>query len=101
IAAQPHTTLFHEIAHVVLGHTAEGPLEDHARTPKNLREVEAECVALICCESLNLKGASECRGYIQHWLDGAAIPERSVQRIFKAADAVLKAGHPKALPTFE
>ena len=94
IAALPHATLFHELAHVVLGHTIEGPLDDHDRTPKSLREVEAECVALIICESLNLPGAPECRGYIQHWLRGEMIPDRNVQRIFKTADAILKAGYP-------
>jgi len=94
IAALPHKTLFHELAHVVLGHTAERPLDDHDRTPQSLREAEAECVALICCESLNLAGAAECRGYIQHWLSGATIPDSSAQKIFKAVDAILKAGYP-------
>ncbi len=92
LAALPHKTLFHEIAHVVIGHTQESPLDDHDRTPRSLREVEAESVALICCESLFLPGATECRGYIQHWLLGDTIPEPSAQRIFKAADAILKAG---------
>lgn len=96
IAALPHKTLFHELAHVVLGHTEEGQtLDDHDRTPVSLREVEAECVALICCESLSLAGAPECRGYIQHWLGQGGkgtIPDRSAQRIFKAADQILKAG---------
>jgi hypothetical protein len=95
IAALPHKTLFHELAHVVLGHTAEtGTLDDHDLTPRNLREVEAECVALICCESLGLAGIPECRGYVQNWLGKEVIPERSAQRIFKAADAILKAGYP-------
>ncbi|MDP9174258.1 MAG: hypothetical protein M3O30_10395 [Planctomycetota bacterium] len=95
IAALPHKTLFHELAHVVLGHTAEGgDTEDDERTPINLREVEAECVALVCCESLELKGADECRGYIQHWLGKETIPSSSVQRIFHAADQILKAGRP-------
>ena len=49
VAALPHKTLFHELAHVVLGHTAEGTLEDDERTPRSLREVEAESVALLCC----------------------------------------------------
>ena len=89
-----HKTLFHELAHVVLGHTAEGQLEDHDLTPRSLREVEAESVALICCESLNLRGASDSRGYIQHWLSGDAIPDKNAQKIFKAADAILKAGYP-------
>jgi antirestriction protein ArdC len=93
IAFLPHKTLFHELAHVALGHTAQGPLDDHDRTPRSLREVEAESVALICCESLDLPGATDCRGYIQHWLDGSTIPEASAQKIFKAADAILKAGY--------
>ncbi len=93
IAILPHKTLFHEIAHVVLGHTEEGlRLDDHELTPRNVREVEAESVAYICCQSLNLSGAAECRGYIQHWLAGQKISERSAQRIFKAADQILKAG---------
>jgi antirestriction protein ArdC len=95
IAALPHKTLFHELAHVVLGHTTEGGLlDDHERTPRSLREVEAECVALICCESLNLGGNAESRGYIQSWLKGEVIPERSAQRIFKAADTILRSGRP-------
>jgi antirestriction protein ArdC len=96
IAALPHKTFFHELAHVLLGHTTIGPLDDHEQTPRSLREVEAECVALIACESLELPGATECRGYIQHWLSGETIPEVSAQKIFKAADALLKAGRPLA-----
>ena len=64
-------------------------------TPTSLREVEAEAVALVCLEALGLPGAEHCRGYIQHWNErrGAEpIPERSAQRIFKAADQILKAG---------
>jgi len=100
IAELPHKTLFHELAHIVLGHTAEGTtLDDHDLTPRNLREVEAECVALICCESLALAGMCECRGYVQHWLGTDAIPDRSAQRIFKAADAILKAGYPAKDPS--
>lgn len=95
VAALPQKTLFHEMAHVVLGHTEElRRMDDHEATPVNLREVEAECVALICCESLKLPGIECSRGYIQHWLAGEQIPERSAQRIFKAADAILRAGRP-------
>ena len=97
VAALQHKTLIHEVAHVVLGHTAElQQMDDHDRTPVNLREVEAEAVALICCESLGLVGADSCRGYIQHWLRGESIPEKSAQRIFKAADAILRAGREAA-----
>lgn len=93
LAALPHKTLFHEIAHVILGHTEElRRMDDDEHTPVNLREVEAECVALICSESLKLDGSEFCRGYIQRWLGNESIPDRSTQRIFKAADQILKAG---------
>ena len=95
IAFAPYRTLFHELAHVLLGHTEElERMDDHDRTPKNLREVEAESVALICSESLGLETAEYSRGYIQHWLAGEPIPEKSAQRIFKAADQILKSGRP-------
>jgi antirestriction protein ArdC len=95
VAQLPHKTLFHEIAHVILGHTSEAEFSDTDRTPKSLREVEAEAVALLCCEALNLEGSEFCRGYIQEWLrrDGeSVIPERSAQKILRAADQVIKAG---------
>ena len=94
ISPMPDRTLFHEIAHVVLQHTVEGVEQDGPRTPRTLREVEAEGVALICAAALGVDGAEYSRGYLQHWLNGGAIPERSAQRIFKCADAILRAGRP-------
>ena len=98
VAQLPHKTLFHETAHVILGHTSEADFTDTERTPKNLREVEAESVALLCCEALSLEGAEYCRGYIQNWLcpaigyNGDGIPEKSAQKIVRAADQILRAG---------
>lgn len=91
----PHKTTFHELAHILLGHTSEGSFSDGEQTPRNLREVEAESVALLCCESLGLPGAEYSRGYIQNWLQGETIPERSAQKIFHAADQILRAGEQK------
>ena len=89
----PHKTRFHELAHVLLGHTAEGEQADGKLTPRTLRECEAEAVALVCCAALELPGVAECRGYIQSWWgQGQEIPERSAQRILKVADQILKAG---------
>lgn len=96
LAVIPHKTTFHELAHIQLGHTAEADFTDSDLTPRDLREVEAECVALICCESLGLSGADYSRGYIQNWLQGREeIPSASAQKIFSAADSILKAGTPK------
>jgi antirestriction protein ArdC len=91
VAQMPAKTTFHELAHIELGHTSEA-IHDSESTPRSLREVEAESVALLCLESLGMDGADFCRGYIQNWLSGAEIPERSAQRIFAAADKILKAG---------
>ena len=55
-------------------------------------------MALLCCESLGLEGAAFCRGYIQNWinrisgLNPEAIPEKSAQKIFRAADQIIRAG---------
>jgi antirestriction protein ArdC len=98
VAQLPYKTLFHEAAHVTLGHTAEGDFVDGETTPRSLREVEAEAVALLCCESLGLEGAAYCRGYIQNWVtqgtgsNSDAIPEKSAQKIFRAADQIIRAG---------
>ena len=83
---------------MILGHTTEAEFADADTTPRSLREIEAESVALLCCESLGLAGAEFCRGYIQNWIrrgsgfDTDAIPEKSAQRIFRAADQIIRAG---------
>lgn len=104
VAQLPHKTLFHELAHVATGHTLESDFADTEKTPRSLREVEAEAVALLCCEALDLEGADYCRGYIQNWLsqgtgfDANAIPEKSAQKIFRAADQIIRAGRQTRTP---
>ena len=91
----PHKTTFHEMAHVLLGHTGDtvnGATHDGADLPRNLREAEAESVAYLCLESLGLPGGQYARGYVQHWLGRERIPEASCARIFKVADSILRAG---------
>jgi hypothetical protein len=92
VAALPHKTSFHEMAHIVLGHTQEFTMTDSERTPKDIKEVEAESVAYILCSILGLPGLEESRGYIQHWLRDCEISEKSAQKIFSTADKILKAG---------
>jgi hypothetical protein len=100
LAALPFKTLFHELAHAIL-HCAEGDMADTEETPRSVAEVEAEAVALLCCESLGLPGEEFSRGYIQSWAKGEPISERSAQRIFHAADRILKAGYANNNPTTE
>jgi len=47
----PHKTLFYEIAHVLLWH------HEDTKTPRAVKEADAEAVALLCLEALDLPGA--------------------------------------------
>lgn len=101
LAALPMKTLFHELGHVLL-HNTETLEADRAELPRSIVEAEAEAVALLCLEALPLPGAEFARGYIQSWLGpGQTFSERSAQRVFKAADTILRAGSaetPAAVP---
>lgn len=92
VAEHPHKTRFHEIAHVVLGHTKESLMTDSEMTPRDVREVEAEGVAYLLCALLDLPGLDESRGYIQAWMRDCQINDKSAQRIFSAANKILEAG---------
>ena len=94
VAQHPHQTTFHELAHVVLGHTTEADFQDDKSTPVNQKELEAECVALLCAEALGLEGAAESRGYIQTWWKEKTIPKDVATTIMKVANQIMKAGRP-------
>jgi hypothetical protein len=70
-------------------------MRDGRDLPRNIKEVEAESVALLVVESLGLRGADNSRGYIQNWLRSEQIPESCARRIFATADLILRAGCPK------
>jgi antirestriction protein ArdC len=92
LAALPHKTRFHELAHVVLGHTEQAECRDTTALPRHIQEVEAEGTAFILCALLDLPGLAESCGYIQSWLAGQELPEKSARRIFRAAQSILAAG---------
>lgn len=99
LCPKPLATTMHEIAHVVLGHTEKGIVDEGAALPRCIKELEAESTAMIVLDAL---GHGEMtvynRGYIQHWMEAGkvkAIPEDSAKRIFSAADKILKAGQVK------
>lgn len=92
LAQLPYKTFLHEVAHILCGHLDENETSEHGeKTPKNIMEVEAEGVAMLCLASLGLEGVEYCRGYIQNWLDeGQEIPEKSAKKIMNVADKILK-----------
>jgi hypothetical protein len=94
VAAHPERTLLHELAHIALGH-----LDERRDLPGPLKEVEAESVAYLGADALRLGGADEARGYIQHYLArGGRLDEATARAIFRATDAILRAGRPAAPP---
>lgn len=97
VAAFPHKTRFHEIAHNVLGHCKKEDFfsSDTDYPPKNIREVEAECTTYILLDMLDLPGREESRGYIQNWLQDSTIDENTVKKIFSAAQKIFDAGKPQ------
>jgi hypothetical protein len=96
IAVNPLKTTIHEMAHILCGHTTGGRVTDSELTPRHLREAEAESVAFLVGNIIGLDNLSDCRGYIQEWLNGDSIPEKSAQKIFKVADQILKTGSDSA-----
>ena len=69
-----------------------GITSENADLPKSIKEVEAEGVAFLMLNLLNLDGKKESRGYIQGWLQGNPISEESAKRIFTVTDKLFKAG---------
>lgn len=95
VAQHPERTLFHEIAHIVLGHTTESRMEDGSVLTRGEKELEAEGVAMLVSAALSLPGFEESAGYMQHWFGaGRSVDEKTAQRIFKVADQILRAGLP-------
>jgi antirestriction protein ArdC len=98
VCVDPHMTRFHEMAHVLLGHTPQGvEMTDGVTIAKEQKELEAECVAYLCGAALNVGNLGESRAYIQGWWGrGNPVPEASAQKIIKTVDQILKAGAPSA-----
>jgi N-terminal domain of anti-restriction factor ArdC len=92
LAINPLKTTIHEMAHILCGHTTEDRVTDSESTPRHIREAEAESVAFLVGSIIGIENLSDSRGYIQGWLQGDSIPEKSAQKIFRVADQILKAG---------
>jgi antirestriction protein ArdC len=94
VAVNPTKTLFHEVGHVILGHTLPRTIGEYA-THRGVKEFEAEGTAYLVMNELELldeETATRSRGYIRHWLHEERPPEPSIRVAFRAADAILKAG---------
>lgn len=93
VAPNRIATVLHEFAHAIL-HTDEERIVDGKELDRHIKEMEAECTALLCLDALGFD-TTENRGYVQNWFKENRIPDANASRIMKAADTILKAGEIK------
>ena len=88
-AVYPAKTMFHELAHLELGHCTSGD-----ETHRGVAEFEAEATAYLVAKELELIDwdAAESRAYIQNWLGGTETTEGNISRVFAAVTKILAAG---------
>jgi len=85
--AQAVKTLVHELAHVLLHVSGD------TRLPRDLCELEAESVAFIVCDHLDLDTSAYSFGYVASWTAGEDVQKRireSGERILGAARRILE-----------
>lgn len=89
LAVNPTKTLFHEIAHKVLGHTESTDLH------KGIKEFQAECTAYLLMIELELatwEQLSTSRAYVQEWLQDTKPSDAEIKQVFNAVNKIIKAG---------
>jgi antirestriction protein ArdC len=99
VAVHPVKTTFHEIGHIILGHTTEDQLEDYQQH-RGVREFQAESTAYLTTHELGVldeTAASVSRGYVQGWLRDQRPPDPAIRQVFTATDTILKAGRPATI----
>lgn len=97
VAAHPYKTLFHELGHIVLGHTSAEQVGDY-QSHRGIKEFQAEAVAYLLAHELDLTDwdASESRAYVRGWLSGGEVSDKDIRQVFGAVSKILNAGRSKA-----
>lgn len=94
IAVNPIKTRFHEIAHILLGHTLEHHYEEY-QAHRGILEFQAEAASYLVMNELQIlddETASTSRAYICHWLKDEQPPDQAIRQVFTVADRILRAG---------
>jgi len=94
VAHNRNATVFHELGHIVLGHTLPHRFEEY-QTHRGVMEFQAAGVALLCMREVDLLDEDtelEIRGYVQHWMHSERPPDKAIQQVFTATDRILRAG---------
>ena len=94
IAVNRLKTTYHELGHIVLGHTLPHHYEEY-KAHRGILEFQAEAVSYLVMNELEVmedETASHSRGYIRHWLSDEQPPDQAIRQVFTAADRILRAG---------
>lgn len=94
LAPYPAKTTFHELAHIILGHTRPGGMAEYSNH-RGVAEFQAEATAYLCLNELEETkhfDAAESRAYIQNWLKADRPDDAAIKAVFGAVDKILKAG---------
>jgi hypothetical protein len=94
VAVHPLKTTFHEMGHIILGHTVATSFGEYSQH-RGKMEFGAEAVAYLAMNELQQmdeETASHSRGYLQHWLGTEQPTDREIRLVFAATDQILKAG---------
>jgi hypothetical protein len=94
IAVNRTKTRFHELAHIMLGHTLPHHYQEY-QAHRGMMEFQAEAAAYLVMNELELmdeETASHSRGYIRHWLGSEQPPDQAIRQVFTVADRILRAG---------
>jgi hypothetical protein len=88
-------TTFHEIAHLLLGHSSTA-LHEEQKLPKDARECEQSSQpTFVRCHWGGDFESGVQPGYIAHWRDSSTLEKIRYGTVFNAADQILKAGRPE------
>lgn len=103
VCSDPLGTTFHELAHIVLGHTTDEGLKVYG-SHQGIAEFQAEATAFLVrheLEQLTEEQASKNRAYIQHWLHETKQhpSDEEIRKVFIAATKILKAGRKAVVST--
>jgi len=94
IAVNRNKTTYHELGHILLGHTLLHHFEEY-QTHRGVMEFQAEATAYLVMNELELmddKTAAHSRGYIKYWLGEEQPPDQAIRQVFTAADRIIRAG---------
>jgi len=91
VAQNPMKTTFHELAHILLGHTEER-IDDSTTLARNIKEFQAESVALICASIIGQTDELKYSlGYIQNWWIPEELDKKMIEKLFSVANKIISA----------